>query len=105
LKTTEEKDSITMDQQRFEWDDFKAEINFRKHGVTFEEAITVFGDVFYLEDYDEANSDQEDRFKAIGKSINDRLLIVVYTERNDRIRIISTRVASNYERRYYDAQF
>jgi uncharacterized protein len=94
-----------MDQQRFEWDDLKAEINLRKHGVAFEEAITVFDDLFYLEDYDEASSEQEDRFKAIGKSIDNRILVVIYTERNDRIRIISTRAASNYERRYYDAQF
>jgi uncharacterized protein len=63
-----------MEQQRFEWDDFKAEVNFRKHGVAFEEAITVFDDPFYLEDYDEFHSEEEDRFKVLGKSIDRRLL-------------------------------
>jgi uncharacterized protein len=73
----------------FEWDDDKAVNNQQKHGVSFEEALTVFDDPLYLEDYDEAHSEG-------------RLLIVIYVERTDRIRIISARLATNYERRYYE---
>jgi uncharacterized protein len=86
----------------FEWDDDKAVNNQQKHGVSFEEALTVFDDPLYLEDYDEAHSEREDRFKIIGESAEGRLLIVIYVERTDRIRIISARLATNYERRYYE---
>jgi uncharacterized protein len=86
----------------FEWDDDKAVNNQQKYGVSFEEALTVFDDPLYLEDYDEAHSEREDRFKIIGESAEGRLLIVIYVERTDRIRIISARLATNYERRYYE---
>jgi uncharacterized protein len=86
----------------FEWDDDKAVNNQQKHGVSFEEALTVFDDPLYLEDYDEAHSEREDRFKIIGESAEGRLLIVIYVKRTDRIRIISARLATNYERRYYE---
>ena len=86
---------------KFEWDDDKAASNQQKHKVSFDEAVTVFDDPLYLEDYDEAHSDREDRFKIIGESIECRLLIVIYVERTDRIRIISARLATKYEQRYY----
>jgi uncharacterized protein len=87
---------------KFEWDDDKAVSNQQKHGVSFEEALTVFDDPLYLEDYDEAHSEREDRFKIIGESAEGQLLIVIYVERTDRIRIISARLVTNYERRYYE---
>jgi uncharacterized protein len=87
---------------KFEWNDDKAARNHWKHGVSFEEAVTVFDDLLYLEDYDEAHSDQEDRFKMLGESTEGQLLVVIYVERTDRIRIISARLATNHERRYYE---
>lgn len=94
----------SMDSLRFEWDDQKAQINIKKHGVSFDEAATVFYDTLYLEDYDEAHSDEEDRFKIVGISSNGRLLVVIYIERVDRIRIISSRLATKNERRIYESQ-
>lgn len=93
-----------MNSLRFEWNEQKAQANFRKHGVSFDEAATVFYDPLYLEDYDEAHSGQEDRFKVIGKSENGRLLVITYIERTNRIRIISSRLATKNERRYYESQ-
>jgi uncharacterized protein len=83
-----------MESARFEWNDLKAELNRRKHGVTFEEAVTVFQDPFYLESYDEFHSsEEEDRFRVIGQSSEKRLLVVAYVERRDRIRIISIQIS------------
>lgn len=93
-----------MDSLRFEWDDQKAQLNVKKHGISFDEAATIFYDPLYLEDYDEAHSDQEDRFKVIGISDRGRLLVVTYSQRVDRIRIISSRLATNNERRTYESQ-
>jgi uncharacterized protein len=93
-----------MESVRFEWNDLKAEPNRRKHGVTFEEAVTVFQDPFYLESYDELHSSEEDRFRVIGQSSEKRLLVVSYVERRDRIRMVSTRLATKNERRHYEAQ-
>ncbi|MBN3951982.1 MAG: BrnT family toxin [Nostoc sp. NMS7] len=89
---------------RFEWDSQKAQFNVKKHGVSFDEAATIFYDPLYLEDYDEAHSDQEDRFKIIGVSSSGRLLVVTCTQRVDRIRIISSRLATKNERRIYESQ-
>lgn len=93
-----------MDSLQFEWDNQKAQINFKKHGVSFDEAVTIFYDRFYLEDYDEAHSDQEDRFKIIGISSNERLLVATYVQRVGRIRMISSRLATKNERRIYESQ-
>ena len=92
-----------MNELRFEWDDEKAKSNFRKHGVFFDEAATVFYDPLYIEDYDDAHSD-EDRFKLIGKSSNGNLLVVIYTDRAGTIRIIGTRQTTTNERRYYESE-
>ena len=89
---------------RFEWDDNKEQINIAKHGIDFTTAARVFEDENRLELYDEAHSDTEDRYITIGE-INGVAIIVfvVYTERDDAIRLISARKATKQERRaYYD---
>ena len=83
---------------RFEWDPKKAMANRQKHGVSFEEASTVFQDTFSSTIGDPLHSDEEDRLATIGQSTNGRVLIVVHTQRDTRIRIISARLATNYER-------
>ncbi len=86
----------------FEWDDGKARLNVRKHGVSFEEASTVFADPLTLTIYDPLHSDEEDRYVALGESRPGRLLVVVFTDRQERIRIISARVATRRERKDYE---
>jgi uncharacterized DUF497 family protein len=86
----------------FEWNEEKALINISKHGVSFEEASTVFSDDHSITIYDEAHSIDEDRYVDIGLSVSNRLLVVVYTERTDHIRIISARQATGAERRLYE---
>ena len=85
----------------FEWDEEKAEINLKKHGISFDRAILVFADENSIEYYDAGHSGHEDRYNIIG--MVDQILFVVYTERRDAIRIISARHATRQERRlYYD---
>ena len=72
----------------FEWDQRKADSNINKHGVSFEEASTVFADPLALTIYDPAHSDDEDRYIMLGESIRRKLLVVVFTDRDERIRII-----------------
>lgn len=86
----------------FEWDATKAEQNLKKHGVTFEEASTVFGDPFSIAIPDPLHSKDEARFVTTGSSHRRRQLVVVYTDRNERIRIISARAATPHERRKYE---
>jgi len=86
---------------QFEWDSKKAQSNKRKHGITFEEASTIFGDLLSISIHDPAHSIGEDRFIAIGRSINNKLIVVVHTDRDDIIRIISARKATRSERRQY----
>ena len=83
----------------FEWDSEKARINKRKHKVSFETAANVFFDDNRIELRDEEHSDDEDRWQVIGK-VED-ILFVVYTDREDRTRIISARKAKSKERRIY----
>jgi uncharacterized DUF497 family protein len=87
----------------FEWDGKKAVSNEEKHGVTFEEAISVFFDKDSLTIDDPAHSEQELRLITLGGSHSGRLLVVVHTERDERIRIISARMASRKERTQYDS--
>ena len=87
---------------QFEWDDSKAKLNVAKHGVSFEEASTVFGDPLSLTISDPAHSQAEDRFILLGHSHRQRLLVVVHTERGDKIRLISARRASRNERKQYE---
>lgn len=86
----------------FEWDEVKAEATLLKHGVTFSEAMTVFADPLSLTGYDPGHSDDEDRFITMGLSVDGRLLIVSHTDREDRVRLISARVASKLERKDYE---
>jgi uncharacterized DUF497 family protein len=86
----------------FEWDDDKARSNVAKHGVSFEEAATVFADPLSLTIPDPGHSQAEDRFVIIGCSYQGKLLVVVHTERGDNIRVISARRASKRERKTYE---
>ncbi|MBI4556056.1 MAG: BrnT family toxin [Candidatus Hydrogenedentes bacterium] len=87
---------------RFEWDDAKARENLLKHGVGFEEASTVFNDPLSVTRPDPDHSDAENRFIDIGVSNMNQLLVVVYTERGPRIRLISARRATANERQKYE---
>jgi uncharacterized DUF497 family protein len=86
----------------FEWDEDKAQQNRRKHQVSFDEAATVLGDPLSLTIDDPLHSDVEERHVTIGQSHQQRLLVVVHTDRGDRIRIISARRAGTRERRDYE---
>ncbi len=86
----------------FEWDVNKATANIAKHGVSFEEAATVFRDAIAAIFDDENHSDEELREIIIGHSDSNRLLLVCFTERDDAIRIISARKATRRERRDYE---
>ncbi len=88
----------------FEWDPAKASANESKHGVTFEEAMTVFGDPLELTISDPDHSVEEFRFVSIGLSGARRLLIVSYTERDYVIRLISARLATPRERKQYETE-
>jgi uncharacterized protein len=87
---------------RFEWDPAKAASNVDKHGVSFEEARTVFGDPNELTIFDEDHSEDEDRYLSMGMSSRGRIIVVSYTERDHHIRIISARVATKRERSQYE---
>ena len=86
----------------FEWDSNKAATNLAKHGVSFEEAKTVFDDPLYIDFYDLDHSDDEHRYIMIGMSEQNRLLLVAYTQRGDVIRLISAREATRAERKAYE---
>ena len=88
----------------FEWDPRKAEINLRKHGVSFTEAGTVFGDDFAITVPDPDHSNDEDRYITIGWSDRRRLLMISHTDRGDRIRIISARELTKVERKEYEEE-
>ena len=95
---------LSMNDGLFEWDNEKNTINKQKHKIGFEEAVLVFDDPFHIELYDTAHSDREDRFLAIGTVLNVLIVLVVYTEKNEKVRIISARPATNKEKElYYDA--
>jgi uncharacterized protein len=85
----------------FEWDPNKAATNFTKHGVTFSEAVTVFGDPLEITIPDTDHSTEEYRFLSIGRSESGRLLVVSYTERNNHIRMVTARQATPRETRLY----
>lgn len=86
----------------FEWDPRKAAANVRKHGVTFEEAVTAFADPHSITIPDPDHSAGEARFILIGRSAVQRLLVVVHLERGEPIRLISARLAARRERRTYE---
>lgn len=86
----------------FEWDPVKAELNLKEHGVSFDEATTIFRDRLSITIPDPDHSDYEDRFIDVGMSHRMQLLVVSYTERKDKIRIISARRATKAERKNYE---
>jgi len=88
-------------EMEFEWDLNKAELNVKKHGISFAHASTIFCDLSSLTFYDPDHSEEEDRFITIGTSSEDVLLIVSHTDRDDRIRIISARKTKRREWRIY----
>lgn len=88
--------------EEFEWDPPKAAANLRKHGVSFGEAATVFGDPLAVEPADEFHSVEEQRYLCLGRSYLGRFIVVAYTERPGRLRIISARPATPRERRDYE---
>ncbi len=86
----------------FEWDEEKAKANLQKHKVSFDEAITVFIDPFSITIPDPDHSVEEQRYIDIGRSDKGHVLVVVYTERGQNIRIISCRKATSSERKLYE---
>jgi uncharacterized protein len=86
----------------FEWDDTKDHANQRKHGVAFAEASTSFYDPLGLEMPDDVHSKTEERWLRLALSSSHRLLVTVFVERGDHIRIVSSRVANARERKQYE---
>ena len=87
---------------RFEWDPDKASANLDTHGVSFEEAATVFGSALAVTFFDPDHSEKEDRYLTFGVPLNNRLLVVIHTDREESTRIISVREAIRREREQYD---
>ena len=87
---------------QFQWDDNRAQSNVQKHGLTFEEAVTVFADPYLLFTEDSKPSQTEQREWAIGEAENGSLIVVVFTVRGEEIRIISARKATKKERKRYE---
>ncbi|MDQ7838841.1 MAG: BrnT family toxin [Thermodesulfobacteriota bacterium] len=86
----------------FEWDPKKARLNVKTHGISFDEASTAFRDPLSQTIDDPLHSEDEERLVLIGRSMQGRLLVIVHTERGDRIRIISARLATKKERVRYE---
>ncbi len=86
----------------FEWHPKKAEINLKKHRVSFEEANTVFGDYLSVTFPDPYHSKEEERFLIIGLSNKHRMLVVSHTYRNEKVRLISARLATKHEKKFYE---
>ena len=87
---------------RFEWNPDKADRNLCKHGISFEEAGTVFDDPLFITVLDEEHSVDEERYITLGLSVTGRLLLIAHTDRQGTIRIISARKATKRERRFYE---
>jgi uncharacterized protein len=87
----------------FEWDDEKAKDNLEKHGIDFADAVTAFEDTMALTMPDPA-SEEEERLVTLGTDALERLLVIAYTWRDDRIRLISARKATRRERRQYEGK-
>jgi uncharacterized DUF497 family protein len=90
---------------QFEWDINKSRLNSRKHGISFEIAKTVFDDPLAGIIDDPIHSYNEERFLIIGYSKDSKLLVVSFTERNNKIRIISARFATKNEKKCYEERY
>jgi len=88
----------------FEWNEAKAESNKEKHGVSFEEAKTVFNDKLFVDFHDPDHSNDEHRYIILGESVRCRLLMVSYTQRGNAVRLISARKATQRERKAYEEE-
>lgn len=86
----------------FEWDPSKEKINLKKHGISFEEATTVFNDPFSLTIPDPIHSFEEERFITIGKSMLGKTIVVIHVDRGNNIRVISARKANHQEIKNYE---
>ena len=89
-------------QPQYEWDEDKAKVNPHKHQVSFQEGVTVFNDPLIATQPDPDHSLDEQRYIVVGRSVRGRVLVVVFTERGDMIRLISCRKATPRERRVYE---
>jgi len=89
---------------QFEWDGTKAESNLRKHGVSFDEAVTVFYDPLAATFGDPDHSPEESRLITVGYSVRERLLIVSHVERGSTTRVISARCANARERKRHEGE-
>jgi uncharacterized DUF497 family protein len=87
---------------KFEWDPKKATANVKKHGVTFQEAATIFGDPLAITFDDPDHSLSQNRYITFGLSLQKRLIVVSHTESGDRTRIINARLMDRKERRIYE---
>jgi uncharacterized protein len=87
---------------KFEWDEEKATRNFAKHGVSFDESVSIFNDPLYIDFFDPEHSAAEHRYIRVGCSEQGRILVVSYTERGRITRLISARPATNRERQAYE---
>ncbi|MGH8549502.1 MAG: BrnT family toxin [Methylococcales bacterium] len=88
---------------KFEWDPRKAQQNLLNHGISFEEATTIFGDPLTGTIPDPDHSEGEARFLTIGLTANGHLIVVSHTEKDDTIRIINAREATAHERKQYES--
>ena len=86
----------------FEWDPKKALLNLKRHGISFDEASTAFRDPLSQTIEDPLHSENEERFVLIGRTVQGRILVIVHTDRGERIRIISARLATKKERLRYE---
>jgi len=87
---------------KFEWDRRKAVLNIKKHGVSFEDAATAFGDPLSVTIHDPKHSDDEDRFLLLGETKDKKFVVVAHTDRKDTIRLINARPATRQEREDYE---
>ncbi len=89
---------------KFEWDSIKADSNIKKHGVSFEEAKSVFYDELAVQFYQIDNEELEDRFLLLGLSVTHKILMICHCERDSGniVRIISARKATKNERKFYE---
>ena len=94
---------IEIGEYIVEWDDEKYRLNVKKDGIYFEDAARIFLDDNRIEDYDDLHSDDEDRWKVVGK-VRD-VLVVIYTERGEKYRLISARFANKREEDEYYGQY